>query len=163
MERKQLDVPIRDFDKTGYGEVEFILKADNVKKVEVVVDVPEDEISNDPQNGYEMLLYFCKRFNEVHGYEYVPLWDKDINIFDNFKVRYGEHAVPMIKMLFDGKSGKLDIVDGAVTPSAFSKNAKWIQDKLYISVQESNKSNENNSIEGMTTGNDFRKMFTVAR
>ena len=37
MERKQLDVPIRDFDKTGYGEVEFILKADNVKKVEVVV------------------------------------------------------------------------------------------------------------------------------
>ena len=165
MERKQLDVPIRDFDTGGYGEVEFILKADIVEETveEVAIDTQEVEVSDDPQNGYEMLLYFCKRFSEVHGYEYVPMWDKDIKTFDDFKIRYDEYAVPMIKMLFDTKNGKLDIVDGPVTPTAFSKNAKWIQDKLYISVQEETKSSEDTSTEGMITGSEFRKLFSMAK
>lgn len=168
MERKQLDGPLRDFDTGNYNDVEFIPKEVTPKLVEetveeTVVEKPQKEVVVDlpTATGRELLLYFMKRFKESHGYDYKTDWVKEVAILDSFRSRYGPDAGPMVAILFDKHQGKL--TSGIVTVTAFSKGAKWIQDSLYIDLQEAKKVERvENNVEGLMSSSDFRRTFNVA-
>ena len=108
----------------------------------------------------EMLLYFSNRYKEIHGFEYVVEWVKEVAILKSFKERYGADAGPMIAHLFDKHKG---VINGQVmTVTAFSKGSKWIQDTLYIELQQNKIKEENKpSSEGLMDTDDFLKRFVV--
>jgi hypothetical protein len=169
MERKQLDVPIKDFDSNGYDEVEFISKdeivIENISEEEVaLIEEKELELDLSIAVGSQLLDYFMKRFKDAHGYEYVSDRVRDSVTLDGFRDRYGLDAGPMIKILFDKHNGKLSKADGVITVTAFSRGAKWLQDMLYFDLQEEKKKQVfKNSNEGLMTSNEFRKIFRVAK
>jgi len=109
---------------------------------------------------HDMLIYFANRYKESHGFEYVIEWEKEINIFKSFMERYGADAGPMIELLFDKHKGKLDNM--VLTATAFTKGSKWIQDKLYIELQQDKIKKENRtSSEGLMDTDEFLKRFTI--
>jgi hypothetical protein len=167
MEIIQKDIQLKDFDKGGYDEVEFVPKEKSIVSPAAtpitVQSVEEREIDLEIATGSQLLEYFVKRFKESHGYEYIVDLDKDKNTFNLFRDRYGRNAGLMVKILFDKYNGKLSVADGVVTTTAFSRGSKWIQDKLYCDLQEQEKYSVNNSIEGLMSSSDFRKMFNMAK
>ena len=107
----------------------------------------------------DLLLYFAKRFKETQNFEYSIEWVKEIAILKSFKERYALDAGPMIGLLFDKYNG---VLNGQVmTITAFSKGSKWIQDKLYIELnQDKIKEQEPPvNIEGLMDSNDFLERF----
>jgi hypothetical protein len=161
MEAKRLEVPIKDFDTSGYDDFEIVPKNEAVK--EEKPSEKENEIDLVLADGGDLLRYFIKRFKEVHGYDYKVDINKEKNIFENFKARYGPDAGQMIRILFDKHQGKLEQINGIVTATAFTKNSKWIQDMLYCELQEEKKSETvENSTEGLMTSNEFRQAFRLA-
>ena len=175
MERKQLEAPIKDFDTGGYSDVEFISREEIEKEIpkENTITTLQEMLDSDIDielpdvpliGGTKLLKYFKERFYEAHGYEYLSDEERDINIFEDFKSRCGTNAVPMIKILFDNHQGKLSAVDGAITPSAFKRTAKWIQDILYLELQEEKKRKiVDNSTEGLMTSDEFLRILRVAK
>jgi len=177
MEIKQLEVELRDFDTNDYSvefidkesakskPIESLLKKEEPTKLQEVINSDIESCNTEIPlvDGYKLQQYFLKRFKEVHGYEFVSADNSDIQIFDDFKNRYGDDAGPMIKILFDKHQGKLKSVDGVITINAFKKNAKWIQDMLYCELQEDKKNNNvDNSTEGLMSSHDFIRFFSVA-
>ena len=181
MERKKLDVPIRDFDTDDYGTIEFIPKDVSItvesEKIEHQEETPayknlSEAINSDIENkntgiplvdGTKLFEYFKKRFQECHGYSYPADAGNEVNIFEDFKNRYGDNAGPMVKILFDKHQGKLSAVDGIITINAFKRGAKWIQDMLYCEVQEDKKRNlVDTSTEGLMSARDLIRFFSVA-
>lgn len=77
----------------------------------------------------DLLLYFTNRFKMQHGYEYKTDWVKDLAVMKAFIGRYGPDAGHLIRILFDDFNGTWN--GSALTVSAFSRGAKWIQDELY--------------------------------
>jgi hypothetical protein len=144
---KELEGPIVDFDTDDYDSKDGI----EVSRPSVTL------VSNEPK---DLLLYFAGRFKECHGYEYVVSWVKEIAIFKSFMDRYGEDAGPMVELLFDKYSGVVN--NYVMTVTAFSRGSKWIQDKLYIELQQSRKQEaEKPSVEGLMSSNDFLSRFSV--
>lgn len=168
MDIKQLDVPIRDFDTNGYDDIEFIPK-ERVETVAVIDEVKAEPVEEHQQelalmDGRSLLHYFLNRFKEVHGYPYKPDYVKELKIFESFKSRYGSDAGHMVRVLFDNHQGKLAETNGVITPTAFTKNAKWIQDMLYCEVQEEQKKTvKHESSEGLMTSDDFIRLFQMAK
>jgi hypothetical protein len=172
MEIKQLGGPIKDFDQGGYDGVEFIPKKVTVNKIALnnkilvnsVVEREKHELDLSIASGSQLLDYFVERFEQSHGYKYVVLRDRDVNIMDNFRDRYGLDAGPMIKILFDNHNGKLDATEGIISPTAFAKGSKWIQDMLYCELQEEKKKTVlDNSSEGLMSADDFIRAFKMAK
>lgn len=153
VEKKSFDGPLINYDVDDYDE------AIEVKVVESKQELVEeiDLVNASPR---ELLLYFASRYKESHGFDYVIEWVKEVAILKSFKERYGTDAGPMIAILFDKHKGKIN--DIVMTITAFSKGSKWIQDTLYIEVQQ-NKIKEDNrpSSEGLMSTDDFLKRFTV--
>ena len=148
---KKLELPIRDYDNDSYDEV---------IEVPTTEARPALEIDLAGASPKELLVYFAARFKEVHGYEYVIEWVKEIAVFKSFKERYGVDAGPMVALLFDKYRGVVN--DGVMTVTAFSKGSKWIQDKLYVELRETKLREENRpSTQGLMSTDDFLKRFTV--
>ena len=150
VEKKSLEVPVQDYDNDSYDEV-----------VEVKDETPQGpELDLYEATAKELLVYFAKRFKETQGFEYNVEWIKEIATLKSFKERYGRDAGPMIALLFDKYRG---VVAGSVmTVSAFSKGSKWIQDKLYIELNQ-DKIKEQEApvnVEGLMDSDDFLERFT---
>jgi hypothetical protein len=156
MERKNLEVPIKDFDDNGYDDSQYVL--------------PESDIENPKEldlsiaTGSQLLDYFLKRFKEAHGYDYVVDKEYDRSTFDLFRDRYGTDAGHMVRILFDNHNGKLSATDGVITVKAFARGAKWLQDMLYFDLQEEKKKQIlDNSVEGLMAADDFIRRFRLAQ
>ena len=148
--KKSIDGVIQDYDDDNYDEV-----------VEVKSEVNPSDTTIDLANAdsKELLLYFAKRFKETQGFEYNIEWIKEIAILKSFKERYNLDAGPMIALLFDKYNGIIN--GGVMTVTAFSKGSKWIQDKLYIELNQ-DKIKEQEApinIEGLMSSNDFLERF----
>jgi hypothetical protein len=156
VEKKSTDLPIRDFDTDSYDEVVPVQE-------EVVAEPPSSAIYNvdlEAADAKDLLLYFAARFKETQGYEYKVTWVKEIAILKSFKERYSTDAGPMIALLFD--KYKCSLNGQVMTVTAFTQGAKWIQDKLYIELQEARIKNESKpSTEGLMRTDDFLKRFTA--
>ena len=153
MEKKSFDGELADYDNDSYDEVIEVKviesKQELVASIDLVTATPRD-----------LLLYFADRFKETHGYAYNVEWVKETAIFKSFKERYGVDAGPMVALLFDKHGGKLN--DLVMTATAFSKGSKWIQDTLYIELQQQKIKNETrNSTEGLMNTNDLIERFAV--
>lgn len=108
----------------------------------------------------DLLIYFVDRYKETHGFNYVVEWVKEIAIFKSFIERYGSDAGPMVQLLFDKHNGKMN--DIVLTATAFTKGSKWMQDKLYIELQQEKKKKENKACsEGLMDTDEFLKRFAV--
>jgi len=150
---KTFDGVPSDYDSDDYEEcVEAPIiesKQDLVKEIDLINASPRD-----------LLIYFSNRYKQEHGFDYVIEWVKEIAIFKSFKERYGIDAGPMIALLFDMHHGKVN--DVVMTATAFSKGSKWIQDKLYIELQQDKiKKNNKPSSEGLMDTDEFLKRFAV--
>jgi hypothetical protein len=152
MEEKSFDGPLGDYDDNSYDEV--------------VVQAPESkedlvkELDLTRADARQLLLYFCSRFKETQGYEYNVDWVKETSILKSFRERYGIDAGPMIEVLFNKHKGKIN--EQVMTITAFSKGSKWIQDTLYIDLQQNKIKEENRpSSEGLMSTDDFLKRFAV--
>jgi hypothetical protein len=153
MEKKKFDRDLTNYDVDSYDDV--IVTSPIESKKDLVASI--DLVNATPR---ELLIYFSDRFKETHGYAYNVEWVKESAIFKSFKERYGVDAGPMIALLFDKHKGKLN--DLVMTATAFSKGSKWIQDTLYIELQQEKLRNENrNSTEGLMNTNDFIERFVV--
>ena len=153
IEEKSFSGPLANYDNDNYDEaVETQIlesKEDLVKELDLTSASAKD-----------LLLYFANRYKETHGFEYVVEWIKEVAILKSFKERYGIDAGPMIALLFDKHKGKIN--DMVLTVTAFSKGSKWIQDTLYIELQQNKIKKENKtSSEGLMTGDEFLKRFAV--
>jgi len=149
--KKSIDGPIQDYDSDSYDEVV------EVKAEETPTSSNIDLEQAEPR---DLLLYFAKRFKETQSFEYSIEWVKEIAILKSFKERYNLDAGPMIALLFDKYNG---VLNGQVmTITAFSKGSKWIQDKLYIELnQDKIKEQEPPiNVEGLMDSNDFLGRFT---
>lgn len=149
--KKKFEGPVQDYDNDSYDEVVEVVENTSSPLVEL------DLFTAQPR---DLLLYFARRFKDSQGFEYNIEWVKEIAILKSFKERYGQDAGPMIALLFDKYNG---IVAGSVlTITAFSKGSKWIQDKLYIELnQDKIKEQEAPiSVEGLMDSNDFLERFT---
>ena len=126
-EKKSFDGPLINYDEDDY---------DTVIETQVVESKRElvEEVDLVKADARQLLLYFASRYKEIHGFDYVVDWVKDIAILKAFKERYGVDAGPMIRILFDQNKGKIN--DAVMTITAFSKGSKWIQDILHIEVQQ---------------------------
>jgi len=149
VEKKSLEGPVQDYDNDSYDQV-----------VEVKDEIPQSlELDLYEATAKELLVYFAKRFKETQGFEYTVEWVKEIATLKSFKERYGRDAGPMIALLFDKYHG---VVAGSVmTVSAFSKGSKWIQDKLYIELNQ-DKIKEQEApinVEGLMDSDDFLERF----
>ena len=142
---KKLDVPIRDYDSDNYDE-------------EIVVEVKEPGPWDDTEPK-DLLNYFTRRFKEVHGYEYVVSWVKELAIMKAFQERYQQDAGPMIELLFDKYAGSLN--GSVMTVTAFSRGSKWIQDRLYIELQQSKVKEETVKVEGLMDSSDFFRKISL--
>lgn len=153
LEKKSFDGPLSNYDDNDYDEaVEVKIiesKEDLVKELDLSIATPK-----------ELLLYFSNRYKEANGFEYVVEWVKELAILKSFQERYKEDAGPMIALLFDKHGGKIN--DMVMTITAFSKGSKWIQDTLYIELQQNKIKEENRpSSEGLMNTDDFFKRFAV--
>jgi len=152
-EKKSFDGPPVNYDDDSYDEVVDVKVVESREELVDSIDL----VNATPR---ELLLYFANRFKELHGYSYNVDWVKESSIFKSFKERYGVDAGPMIAVLFDNHKGKVN--DLVMTVTAFSKGSKWIQDTLYITLQQQKLKEENrNSTEGLMNTDDFIKRFTV--
>jgi len=150
---KTLDGDLNNYDDDSYDDVVEVEQAANIKQM-------VNEIQLDAPTARDLLIYFANRYKEAHGFEYVVEWVKEIAIFKSFIERYGADAGPMVQLLFDKHAGKLDNI--VLTATAFTKGSKWIQDKLYIELQQDKKKQENkSSSEGLMDTNEFLKRFAV--
>jgi len=150
VEKKSIDGPVQDYDNDSYDEVVAVKTEAN--PTDTVVDLTQAD-------ARDLLLYFAKRFKETQNFEYSIEWVKEIAILKSFKERYALDAGPMIGLLFDKYNG---VLNGQVmTITAFSKGSKWIQDKLYIELnQDKIKEQEPPvNIEGLMDSNDFLERF----
>ena len=153
MEEKSFDGPLANYDDDSYDEV---LEVEVVSSKEDLVK----ELDLSRADARELLLYFCNRFKETQGYEYNVEWVKETSILKSFRERYGIDAGYMIKLLFDKHKGKIN--DQVMTLTAFSKGSKWIQDTLYIELQQDKIKEENRpSSEGLMCTDVFLKRFAV--
>jgi hypothetical protein len=153
MEEKSFDGPLSNYDDNSYDEV-----------IETQVPESKEELINEldltKADARQLLLYFCSKFKETQGYDYNVDWVKETSILKAFRDRYGNDAGPMIKLLFDKHNGKIN--DQVMTITAFSKGSKWIQDTLYIELQQDKIKEENRpSSEGLMHTDDFFKRFAV--
>lgn len=153
IEKKSFDGPLANYDDDDYDSV-----------IETPVIESKEELINELDlvnaSPRDLLLYFVSRYKETHGYDYVVEWIKEVSILKSFKERYGVDAGPMIALLFDKHKGKLN--DMVLTVTAFSKGSKWIQDTLYIELQQNKIKEENRpSSEGLMNTDDFLKRFAV--
>ena len=153
MEEKKFDGPLADYDDDSYDE--FVVVEPAASKEELV-----KELDLTKADARELLLYFCSRFKETQGYEYNVDWVKETSILKSFKERYGIDAGHMIRILFDKHKGKIN--DQVMTLTAFSKGSKWIQDTLYIELQQDKIKEENRpSSEGLMSTDVFLARFNV--
>jgi len=153
IEKKSFDGPLANYDDNSYDETievpEVASKNDMVAEIDLAIASPRD-----------LLLYFASRYKEVHGFDYVIEWVKEVAILKSYSERYGIDAGPMIQILFDKHKGKIN--DQVMTITAFSKGSKWIQDTLYIELQQDKIKEENRtSTEGLMSTDDFLKRFAV--
>ena len=152
-ESKSFDGPLSNYDDNSYDDFVEVTAAES--KEELVQEI--DLVNATPK---ELLIYFASRYKETHGFEYVLEWIKESAILKAYKERYGVDAGPMIALLFDKHKGKIN--DVVMTITAFSKGSKWIQDTLYIEVQQDKLKEENKtSSEGLMNTDDFLKRFAV--
>jgi hypothetical protein len=153
MEKKTVDGPLYDFDLDDYDTVVEIAKPENKEQLVEGLDLANAD-------GKDLLVYFANRFKETHGYEYTVEWVKEVAIFKSYKERYKLDSGPMIAVLFDKYRG---LINGAVmTATAFSKGSKWIQDLLYIDVQQARIKEETKpSTEGLMGTDEFLQRFSV--
>jgi len=144
---------IRDFDNDSYDEV--------VEVKQEVRPSQTQELDLVNADARALLMYFISRFKQAHGYDYVSEWAKEHSVMKSFKERYGNDAGPMIEILFDKYNGIIN--DGVMTVTAFSKGSKWIQDRLYIELQNSRaKAAEPKiSTEGLMKSDDFLKRLSL--
>lgn len=152
-EKKSFDGPFINYDEDDY---------DTVIETQVVESKRElvEEVDLVKADARQLLLYFASRYKEIHGFDYVVDWVKDIAILKAFKERYGVDAGPMIRILFDQNKGKIN--DAVMTITAFSKGSKWIQDILHIEVQQNKLKEENKqSAEGLLNTDEFIKRFAI--
>ena len=150
---KVFDTTPVDYDGDSYDEEIVVAQADNIKQM-------VNELPMDTPTARDLLIYFANRYKEVHGFEYVVEWVKEVTIFKSFIDRYGVDAGPMVQLLFDKHQGKLD--DMVLTVTAFTKGSKWIQDKLHIELQQDRKKKANaTSTEGLMDTDEFLKRFTL--
>jgi len=153
VEEKRFDGPLNDYDDNSYDETVEVQPV--ISKEKLINDI--DLTKADPR---QLLLYFCSRFKETQGYDYNVDWVRETAILKSFKERYGADSGPMIKVLFDKHKGKIN--DMVMTITAFSKGSKWIQDTLYVALQQNRIKEENKpSSEGLLTTDDFIKRFNV--
>jgi len=145
---------IKDFDNDNYDEVVEVKVPESASDATIKIDLVIAD-------GRQLLTYFIARFKQAHGYDYVSEWVKELSVMKSFKERYGNDAGPMIEILFDKYNGIIN--DGVMTVTAFSKGSKWIQDRLYIELQNSrNKANEPKvNSEGLMGSNDFLKRLSL--
>lgn len=152
VEKKKFDSPPQDYDNDSYDEVVEVVTPTSSSEV-VEIDLATAEAK-------DLLLYFARRFKETQGFEYNIEWVKEIAILKSFKERYKQDAGPMIALLFDKYNGTIN--GGVMTVTAFSKGSKWIQDKLYIELNQ-DKIKEQEApvnVEGLMDSNDFLQRFT---
>jgi uncharacterized lipoprotein YehR (DUF1307 family) len=152
-EKKSFDGPLINYDEDDY---------DTIIETQVVESKRElvEEVDLAKADARQLLLYFASRYKEIHGFDYVVDWVKDIAILKAFKERYGVDAGPMIRILFDQNKGKIN--DAVMTITAFSKGSKWIQDILHIEVQQNKIKEENKqSTEGLLNTDEFIKRFAI--
>jgi hypothetical protein len=152
-EKKSFDGPLANYDEDDYDAVI------ETPVVESKKDLVE-ELDLEKADARQLLIYFASRYKEVHGFDYVVEWVKEIAILKSFKERYGVDAGPMIAILFDKNKGKIN--DAVVTITAFSKGSKWMQDILHIEVQQNKIKEENKqSTEGLLNTDEFIKRFAI--
>jgi len=153
VEKKTVDGPIQDYDNDSYDEVVQILEVREETFTESI-----DLASAKPK---DLLVYFANRFKEVHGYEYVVSWEKEMAVMKAYKERYAESAGPMIALLFDKYGGEIN--GGIMTVTAFSKGSKWIQDKLYIELNRDKikEAEPKPNVEGLMDSSDFLKRIAI--
>lgn len=150
-EEKISSEPLENFDDDDYDAVIEVI---HESKSELVNDI--DLVNASPR---ELLIYFADSFKRIHGYEYNIEWVKEVTILKSFKERYGINAGPMIALLFDKHKGKIN--DMVMTITAFAKGSKWIQDTLYIDLQQSIiKKEKATSSEGLLGAHDFMARFS---
>jgi len=153
MEKKTVEGEIYDFDLDDYDTVVTEVKPET--KQELVEGI--DLVTADPR---QLLTYFAERFKEVHGYAYNIEWVKEVAILKSFMERYRLDAGPMVALLFDKYRGVIN--GGVMTVTAFSKGSKWIQDLLYIDLQQTRIKQENKpSTEGLMGTDEFLQRFSV--
>lgn len=122
------------------------------------LETPNDEVHNprklDLTNPRDLLVHFCKRFEETHNIPYVIEWDKETSYFKGFISRYGVDAPEIVDVLFDKFKGNIN--GNIITATGFSKGAKWIQDILFNALwEERNKKNKPSTATGTLDGEDF--------
>ncbi len=122
------------------------------------LETPNDEVHNprklDLTNPRDLLVHFCKRFEETHNIPYVIEWDKETSYFKGFISRYGVDAPEIVDVLFDKFKGNIN--GNIITATGFSKGAKWIQDILFNALwEERNKKNKPSTTTGTLDGEDF--------
>ena len=150
---KTFDVAPGDYDGDSYDDYEEVSQPESIQNLVT-------EVSLDAPTAKELLLYFANRYKEAHGFEYVVEWVKEVTIFKSFIERYGADAGPMVQLLFDKHAGKLDNM--VLTVTAFTKGSKWIQDKLYIELQQNRIKQENKpSSEGIMATDEFFSRFAI--
>jgi len=153
IEEKSFDGPLANYDDDSYDEIVEVERA--ASKEDLV-----KELDLSKANARELLLYFCSRFKETQGYDYNVEWVKETSILKSFKERYGDNAGLMIELLFDKHKGKIN--DKVFTITAFSQGSKWMQDILYVELQQDKIKEENRpSSEGLMSTDDFLKRFNV--
>lgn len=153
IEEKNFNGPFANYDDDDYEQVVELPVISSKKELVEEVDLVKAD-------ARQLLLYFASRYKEIHGFDYVVDWVKDIAILKAFKERYGVDAGPMIEILFNQNKGKIN--DAVMTITAFSKGSKWIQDILHIEVQQNKLKEENKqSTEGLLNTDEFIKRFAV--
>jgi len=153
VEEKSFDGPLENYDDDDY---DVVVEVQEITSKEELVK----ELDLTRADARQLLLYFCSRFKETHGYDYNVDWVKETSILKSFRERYGIDAGPMIRHLFDKHKGKIN--DQVMTLTAFSKGSKWIQDTLYIELQQDKiKEEKRPSSEGLMSTDDFLKRFAV--
>ena len=157
MEKKEFNGAPSDYDNDNYDD---IVEADVGVVVPTSTPITNNVVKPVVVTPRELLIYFANRYKEVHGFEHVIDWVKEIAIFKSFIERYNADAQPMVELLFDKHKGKIN--DMVMTPTAFSKGSKWIQDTLYIELQQNKIKEENRpSSEGLMDTNEFLKRFAI--
>jgi len=153
LEKKKIDGDPVNYDDDCYDDVVEVKVVESREELVSGIDL----VNATPR---DLLIYFAEKFKEVHGYAYNVEWVKESAILKSFKERYGVDAGPMIELLFEKHKGKLN--DLVMTVTAFSKGSKWIQDTLYIELQQNKIKEENKpSTEGLMSTDDFIKRFAV--
>jgi len=152
-EKKSFNGDLANYDDDSYDDVVEVVAPESKEEF-----VKELDLKN--ATPRELLLYFADRYKEVHGFEHKVEWVKEIAIFKSYKERFDIYAGPMIALLFDKHKGKLN--DMVLTPTAFTKGSKWIQDTLYIELQQDRIKEESRvGSEGLLEADEFFKRFVV--